>query len=181
MENAETQSRGMKRSLEMMESSSTTLSITKPLTIEELEKKHQEKYKCIKSNQIGFLYRTYPHNPSIWSLILKSDTYTLRRDQFTIICNGYSLLGIAALLSDKRIAFDNIINYKHVIKKILELDFKPTDDDEELAFLIKYKKCAPSIIQTICLFQHLPLTIQIPKEITRYISLLMFKTEKSLF
>ena len=171
----------MKRSLEMMESSSTTLSTTKPLTIQELEEKHQEKYKCIKSSQIGYLYLTYPYNPSIWSLILKSDTYNLRKEKFAITCNGYSLLGIAALLSQKRIDCDNIINYKHAIKKLLDLRFEPTKDDKEVVFLIKYSNCAPSIIQRMWLLQHSPCTVQTPQEVMNYISLLMFTTEKSLF
>ncbi|HLJ31818.1 MAG TPA: hypothetical protein VKU36_05240 [Candidatus Babeliales bacterium] len=171
----------MKRSLEMMESSSTTLSATKPLTIKDLEEKHQEKYKCIKSSQIGYLYLNYPYNPSIWSLILKSDTYNLRREKFAITCNGYSLLGIAALLSQKRIDCDNIINYKHAIKKLFDFDFRPTKDDKEVVFLIKYSNCASSIIQRILLFQHSPFAMQIPKEVIHYISSLMFKTEKSLF
>jgi len=165
---------------EITESSSSSLATSKPLTIQELEEKHQEQYACIERNQIGSVYLGYPHNQTLWSLILKSDTYNLRTEKFAITCNGYSLLGIAALLSQKKIDSDDIINYHQVIKKLIQHRFEPTENDQELAFLLKYKKCAPSISHIRLLIQH-SLTFTLPQEIINYIALLIFKTEKSLF
>ncbi|HEX4068909.1 MAG TPA: hypothetical protein VHX42_02325 [Candidatus Babeliales bacterium] len=85
------------------------------------------------------------------------------------------------------------IAYK--MEALCKVKITPTPEDKEFALLEKWERCAPLIIKKIHSFQHIPLLSEIQKErkeagqetalmqqnFIRYISLLMWKLEESLF
>lgn len=148
------------------------------------------------SNNIS-LFKKEPHNTS--SIL---PNYTWHKD-FTE--HGYSLIGITTiaiksgsnrfegtstegtrkkeLLNKKDPIQVSFKEKKEHIRQFLTLGFIPNKKDTYFALLAKYEQYASLIIKNHLNLQHAPLVseINIPEDIIRYISLLMFDTEESLF
>jgi hypothetical protein len=88
----------------------------------------------------------------------------------------YSALG-SATMADK-VSFQEKQGF---IQKLLNLGFKPTKDDKELALVEQWGRWEP-IIKKILLLRYAQFFIEIPcTDVTKYIEWLMLETEKSLF
>jgi hypothetical protein len=93
---------------------------------------------------------------------------------------AYSLLGTTTIMSDKSFSFK-----KDIITELINLTFKPTPKDKELALLEKWIRCESTrkkIYLFSCAYHNKTSVVSlIPHELVKLIMLITFNTEESLF
>ncbi|HSC25477.1 MAG TPA: hypothetical protein VLB80_04660 [Candidatus Babeliales bacterium] len=121
-----------------------------------------------------FLY-AYDQNYSRLTSITEADTYSL-------IFNNkkYSVLSIAALTHYKK----PLSQQNEFIRKLLILNYNPTSDDRNIAFIERWERISwNKIILLLCAKNHQDgnISTELPYKIIQLITWFMFTTEKSLF